>query len=175
MVDKKKMELDLTGKIEEMPEGVYVSDPNLKPWTDMTWAGIKKEQKEVVSRAARKEQGTRYYYIFNERYTPELVESIEKDCASCLSGIVDGFRAKLPKGAQPIECDWFDVYWSDFEKVIQEKLYKNELVLKQFEGPHEVTAVNFSIAVANAYRAVINDRNEIIIFPQESNECQSDR
>jgi len=195
MVDNKKMKT-LENEIIRIPKGaIHVPDPNLRPWNEMTWEDVYEEHKQLVPKAAKGDEMTDYYYDFDDKYTPKLVASIEADCVEGLREIVDSYRysgtliiradikrlkglvsrhrVKVPEDAQPIDCNWHDILWSDFKEVIQKKLFSNEQVLKTFGRSHDITAVNFAIVVENKYRATINDRN--MITPYELIEYQNGR
>ncbi|MBN1645169.1 hypothetical protein JW851_04005 [Candidatus Woesearchaeota archaeon] len=170
MVDKKKMKLDLEREVEEIPEGVYIPDPNIKSWDKMTWEGVKEEYYKLVPRALRKYEGTQQGYLGNSKFfTKDLLDNIEKECIDVLDNIVQSLKEGSTKDPEPINCNWYTLT-EDFKifKKIEGRLKENKLMKAKLGAATDSESFNIAMTVSNEYRNVISDRNEITVFPLEN-------
>ena len=170
MVDNKKMELNLVRKVEKMPAGVHIPDPNIQSWDDMNWKDIREEYQELVPRVLREDERTAHYCGSSKTCTPDLRKSIEIDCVASLKESVDTLRARSPEGAKPVDCNWYELFSADLKTPIERRLKENELIKEKLGLAIDPEAFNIAMAVADGYRNVIYDRNEITIFSWENTE-----
>ena len=141
-------------------ESFLIPEPltlTVKGWGELSWEDVYAEHRPVVQRALDKD--TSVIYTKNE-YGPDLIQIIEDCCVEGLKNLIDSFRQKFPKTAQPKDCAWAHLIL-DSEKYIpiQNKLQVDKQ-LKKAIGKHVVhDSYNIAMAISDEYVALVNSIN----------------